>query len=316
MNNSNDDSSLSFVTREDPTHAATAGEKLRFEYVKPHFDVTPRFADVANWQVFQGILLAVVSSDESDHSILGSAIMVAPGVALSASHSLKERLPELRRGGLSMMCIGLASTGAQAWNVKLVTFVETTDMCILSLEYALDFPSTRTFYQAALTTRVPAIGEKLIMAGFRGASESFETRYDRTADLWATLYLSSGVVTQQYLRTRDRVKIPWPTLEVDCPTIGGMSGGPVFDARGFLVGLVTSSFDCGPGIESTPTYSALLWPVFGKQFEGGWPGALFGDERKTLLDLNDRGICQIEQSSAVRLSVEDGKLTITFSPWS
>jgi hypothetical protein len=223
MNNRNDDSSLGFVMGEDPARDAEAGDKLRFEYVKPHFEVLPRFADIVNWQMFQGILLAVVSSDESDHSILGSAIMVAPGIALSATHNLEERLPELRRGGLSMMCVGLASTGAQAWNVERVTFVETTDMCILSLIYATDIPSTRTFYQASLTTRVPAIGEKLIMAGFRGASESFETQHDRATDLLASLYMSSGAVTEQYLRMRDRAKIRWPTLEVDCPTIGGMS---------------------------------------------------------------------------------------------
>ena len=172
-----------------------------------------------------------------------------------------------------MMCIGVASTGAQAWHVKLITFVETTDTCILGLQFATGIPSTRTFYQASLTTRVPAIGEKLMMAGFRAARETFECHEDRPTDLWASLYMSSGVVTQQYLRRRDRGMISWPTLEVDCQTIGGMSGGPVFDSRGFLVGMVTSSFDRGPGEEATPTYTALLWPVFGKKFDGGWPSA-------------------------------------------
>jgi hypothetical protein len=312
---SNPDSS-SFTICEDPARNAQNGERLRFEQVNPHFEVAPRFADVENWQVFQGMLLAVMSSDESDHSILGSAVMVAPGIALSATHTLEELLPELRRGGKTMMCIGVASTGAQAWHVKLVTFVETTDTCILSFQCATDIPSTRTFYQASLTTRLPAIGEKLIMAGFRAARETFESHDDRQTDLWASLYVSSGVVSQQYLRRRDRVKIPWPALEVDCQTLGGMSGGPVFDSRGFPVGMVTSSFDRGPGEEATPTYAALLWPVFGKKFDGGWPAALTSHEPKSLLDLTARGFCQIEKPSAVRISVEDGKPTAVYTPWS
>jgi hypothetical protein len=102
----------SFTVCEDPALNARHGDRLRFEQVLPHFELTPRFADIKNWDVFQGILLAVTSSDSSDDTILGSATMVAPGIALSATHNLADILPELRRGGMTMMCIGIASTGA------------------------------------------------------------------------------------------------------------------------------------------------------------------------------------------------------------
>jgi hypothetical protein len=102
--------SSSFTICEDPARSAQNGNRLRFEQVNLYFEVAPRFADVENWQVFQGLLLAVMSSDESNHSILGSAVMVAPGVALSATHTMHELLPELRRGDKTMMYIGVAST--------------------------------------------------------------------------------------------------------------------------------------------------------------------------------------------------------------
>lgn len=50
-----------------------------------------------------------------------------------------------------------------------------------------------------------------------------------------------------YPHGRDRVMLPWPVLEVDCPTWGGMSGGPVFDEHGHLIGLLCSSFSVEEG---------------------------------------------------------------------
>ena len=43
------------------------------------------------------------------------------------------------------------------------------------------------------------------------------------------------------------VIIPWlDSSRIDGPTIGGISGGPVFDSRGYVAGVVSSSFKIGP----------------------------------------------------------------------
>jgi Trypsin-like peptidase domain len=309
----------SFVFRNDPARDAKHGDRLRFEQVKPHFELARRFTDVANWQVFEGMLLGVMSLDSKKQStILGSAIMAAPGIALTATHIFTkdsdDLLVESQRGNLSIVCFGIASTGAQAWNIKQVTCIDGTDMAILGLEYASDMPPTRTFYQATLTTRAPEIGERLIMAGLRSACETFEQGRDRTTELAASLYLSSGVVTARCMERRDSVKLPWPTLVVDCPTLGGMSGGPVFDSRGFLVGMVTAAMVCED--EPSPTYTALLWKLFGQKFIGGWPSTLVESEPKSFLDLHDRHLCEIERASAVQMSIEQGRPTLTYSLWS
>lgn len=316
MSESDDISSTAqFTVREDPALSMTKGDRLRFEYVTPHFEGAPRSGHVENWQMTEGILLAVMSSGDSFHSVLGSATMVAPGVALTATHNLESLIPEWRSGTLKLMCFGIASHGAQAWNIKLVTCVELNDVCILGLEYACEIPPTRTFYQATITTRAPGQGELVTMVGFRAASNSFERRDDDVADVGAGMLISSGVVTKRYLQGRDRVKIPWPTLEVDCPTVGGMSGGAVFDSRGFLVGLITSSIEGGPEAEPAPTYAALLWSILGQKFPGGWPVALMGGELQSLLDLNGRRLCRIEQPSAVEVSFKDGRVITNYAPW-
>lgn len=152
------------------------------------------------------------------------------------------------------------------------------------------------------------------MTGYRASSTAFRRDNERTTNLEASLYISSGVVTQQFVRSRDSAKLPSPTLEVDCPTLGGMSGGPVFASRGYLVGMVTSAVVGGH--EPAPTYTALLWPIFGHPFQGGWPSTLVGSEPKSLLDMNARHLCKIEQPEAVSLSLEGARLSISYKPWS
>jgi hypothetical protein len=91
--------------------------------------------------------------------------------------------------------------------------------------------------------------------------------------------------------------LPWPVLEVECPTVGGMSGGPVFDSRGRLVGLLCSSLDTedGHGV----TYVSLLWPTLTRGFETVWPKNLIPG-LTTLLGIDPK-LCSIEGREAVTL---------------
>ena len=104
-----------FVLAEDPALAAAIGEQLRFEQVTLKIGAKlKRSARVKNWEMFDGALLAVTFSDRRKHWILGSAVLVAPGVALCASHVLAEHQEDLTGGRIGAMCFGIASHGALA----------------------------------------------------------------------------------------------------------------------------------------------------------------------------------------------------------
>ena len=107
--------------------------------------------------------------------------------------------------------------------------------------------------------------------------------------------------------------LPWPVLEVDCPTWGGMSGGPVFDDRGNLIGLLCSSFslDSGDGI----SYVSLLYPALVVKFQGGWPAAAF-QEARTLVEMATK-MCAIERPEAVSLVFDEatGKTMARYESW-
>lgn len=303
----------SFTAAPDPL-LLTQGESLRFEWVRPSFGPKPnRFCRPVNWQMFEGAVLAVTVTTPQKHQICGSAVLVAPGIALSVNHVLEDHLDDLRTGRISILCIGIASHGAQAWQVKYLTCIDRTDLCFLSLELLSELPPSRVLYHMAITTRVPLPGEALIMAGFRAGETAFPRAEAGADELAMSLFSSSGVVTDEYPTGRGALR-PWPAVGVDAPPISGMSGGPVFDARGFLVGVISSSIENEKGQDPVPTFVAVPWPALGQPFPVRWPLLPNKYRSRSLLELAGTA-CVIERPEAVRVSMHDGRTTMEYAAW-
>ncbi len=176
-------------------------------------------------------------------------------------------------------------------------------------------PPERSFNLATISTRLPKIGERLLISGFRAGANEFEVgRQGGSDELTGSIVISTGVVTAIYLEGRDRYLIPWPVLEVNCPSLGGMSGGPIFDLNGKLVGILCSGVDSEIENEGT-SYVSMLFPALSIEFEGWWPEQLF-QGRQSLLDLNNRG-CFIDKPSALKVTkdVAKGTQVLSYEPW-
>jgi hypothetical protein len=316
MSNDND-TLLSLTFGPDPSRDPQGVDSLRFEGFRPGFqlDTLPRFTPARNWQLFDGALLALAHDCDGHCNVIGSAVVVAPGVALAATHVVRANRCSTTGGVLNptaLWCLGITRHGAVAWQVTGITHTPNTDVCILGLRYATIIPPDRRFMMASISTRAPAIGEQLVMAGFRAADTAFPWK-DHNVDIEAGIIVSTGQITECYQQGRDSSRMPWPSLEVDCPTIGGMSGGAVFDSRGFLIGVISSSFECGPHTEPAPTYVALLWPMLGLKFQGGWPIADPACTWSSLLDLGPR--CQIERPDAIHIRREGNNFITDYDAW-
>ena len=255
-------------------------------------------------------MLALVFSSGTTHSVLGSAVIVAPCIAVGAYHTLKSLLPKIRSGKITVTGIGIGSHGAQIWKVRCVNPVERTDICFMNLQLISGVPPTRKIYQATVTTRLPAIGETLVMAGFRAGDQAYEQIAPETLEIRGAMRLTSGIVTQSFPLGRDRSIVIWPSLEVDAPLFGGMSGGPVFDARGGLIGLGSRSMEFGAGEEPSPMIVALLWPALGVPF----PIDQDSGESISLLELDGR-YTAIENPAAVAISRNGQDVITTYAPW-
>jgi hypothetical protein len=302
---------LSVVVAEDPIKEAKPGDLLRF--TPRLFTISgnlPKLGDVRPVDL-HGVCLAVIFADESGRRvILGSGVIVAPGLALSATHVIKDLLPKLAAGKLSMAAFGFVHGTGQSWRVRGATFVNECDVCFLQLEAACPVPPDRIYNQAHLTTRCPAIGESVSMFGFRAMDgHDFIDQDHKLATL-----VSAGTVRGWHMAGRDACMLPFPCVEVDCPTLGGMSGGPVFDSRGYLFAMITASMQNAVPEESSPTYASLLWPVLAQKVQSLWPGG-YMQQPTSLLELSasPHPMCAIERPEALMPRPAGPTL---YQPWS
>lgn len=256
--------------RKYPHPVPGAGTEIYVEYRKFVHEQPDSAMILDAPEIFEGLVLQLIFAKGGSHDIEGTAVLVAPGVALAATHVLQPYGEQLKSGEIRLRCIGVREGKMTIWLVRDVTQILESDITILTLKLAADFQEPLQLSLASLTTRTPAVGELVTVVGFRTPeSASLE---DGVFIFDSTMILSHGKVTAVYAEPtgRDRLMLPWPCIEIDCPTWGGMSGGPAFDRNGFLVGLLCSSVG-GVDELSGPSYVSLLHKTLACSFPGGWP---------------------------------------------
>lgn len=281
----------------DPAIDLSMGSELHFVSTQV---TTSGFRDgigaVRELDTFDGLLLSLHFGGSHGYSVDGSAALVAPGVALCATHVIAPYFDALKSSQAGCLCIGPSKSGLQIWRVKTVTGVPGTDITILGLVYSSAVPSDRTFRQWTLTTRMPRVGERMTLTGFRPTSKIVST--DGGLHCNGNVIASVGAVTATFPTGRDRAMIPWAAVEIDCAALGAMSGGPAYDEDGRLVGLVCTSVTGETGAGG-PAYVSLLWGAFAYPFSGGWPEGLLPGTR-SLLQLDPR-VCSIVGREAIEM---------------
>jgi hypothetical protein len=178
---------------------------------------------VSNWDFFQGAVLAVTTKWPGSSVVVeGTAVVIAPGLALTATHVLDRVLPYLASGDAAVACIGVRSEALDIWNVRKVSYTESDDLAYLSLELASPWVEGWYFTSLGVTTRAPKQGEKLTIVGFR-----FDDLQEEDGRFAAAghLYAAAGTVTAVYCTFRDPTLMPYPAIEISCGSLGAMSGG-------------------------------------------------------------------------------------------
>jgi hypothetical protein len=256
---------------------------------------------ITEWDHYGGLLFAVGFGDHKNFEIEGSAILVAPGIALSARHVIEPHMDKIVSGTTGTLLMSVCPHGLDFHRIEQVVW-DATDVCILRTVLASDLPPSADLMCATMTTRIPKVGERLFLAGYR--AQKIEPAENAVG---AETRIAVGDVTAVYLDGRDSVMLPHPCIEVKALTLGGMSGGPAFDEGGKVVGILTSSIDDPEG----PSYVSMLWPVLTNQIETVWPGGII----KCPYNLAQLGkvIPNLERPDAV---VQDDSGEWRYLPWS
>lgn len=277
---------------------------LKFNWGRPEFSAEDGIGSLDSLhQAGDGIVAVGGFVDEQIRGV-GSGVMVAPGLILTATHVLKE-FPKGSDG--PVFCTFLPDGAARAWlpyESNTVTgpglFVgfgtpEKPLICDVSLVSCVLVSEAHEHHPmmiAPLELELPLPNQRLWAVGFREGE-----LVDGATGMIP--FVSSGLVSTCYPHGRGR-HLASTCVEVAMDTVGGMSGGPVFNEDGRVVGIVSASLSGDDGLG--PTYVTLIWDAMRIGVRSPWPRGLWPKGDTDLLKARDLGLAQIK--GGVRRDVE------------
>jgi hypothetical protein len=242
-------------------------------------DATTIPEGTSNGTFFDGAVLAIVVRRSSHTSAKGTGVMVAPGLAISATQIVRELLDDILGGTVALLAVGPADRGLDNFHVRKLSISSDSDITYMSVELASAVSADCRLRTLPMTTTSPRLGKRVHVVGFH--LDTFSLDGDDLS-LTGNLYTAAGAV---HLPMRDRVLMPFPTIEVACGSIGGMSGGALLDETGFLLGVTSRGLTSEDGLGST--FAARVVGALNRELEIPWPPSLY-PQPVHLLDIDQR----------------------------
>jgi len=276
---------------EDPLSVFSQGGYPASRWVAPaevQVGRTPK--TVANWDYYDGAIVAVGFTDGEIYTACGSGVVVAPGLILTATHVVDPYVTAVEKHQCSLYCVGIKRGGsADLWRLRRLRYPEDeSDIAFLSVELNSAVTREWAFTLLPLSTRAPRKGDRLTIVGFRFDNPQAAEADGGVVSALSTgnLYVAAGACTALYPYRRDSVMAPFPLIEIDCGTLGGMSGGAVLNHLGEVVGILSTGIDrdemTGP--------SNAAWIIHALMFrvDLSWPPGMY---------VGDQPILEIPESS-------------------
>lgn len=216
--------------------------------------------------------LCLVAFKDGHYVPSGTAVMVGPGIAMTALHVVQDYFMEFdrtelveaktkyKRGSFDVFALHPESKGE--WKAQKISFhALRPDIAYLFLEPNNDVAQTRNTIFATLNLNPPAVGEEVFAYGFVEATDGAQTHtIDFGNGMKRAFAYSGGVVKEVHDEYRDKGRLTFPCFHTNARFDGGMSGGPVFNLNKEVIGLVCSSLPPSMEHEEHVSYASLLWP--------------------------------------------------------
>jgi hypothetical protein len=203
--------------------------------------------------------------------VYGSAVLIGPGLALTARHNVEIFRANFERarhhgeteGDMQMMAV-------QTWTSPPATIVHRvrkwylapwTDLAVLRLHPAGDqaepLPDTYRWRAVRLDLLPPPVGATIAAFGY---DDLEVTHGDNDILIRARGVTATGLVMEVQEPLHGNAHHGWPRFQTNARFDGGMSGGPVM-RDGLACGVVSSSLPANSEDEDHASFVPLLWPA-------------------------------------------------------
>ena len=211
--------------------------------------------------------MAVVYAFGRGHSYVGgTAVIVGPGIAITAKHVLEEIFSQFQVGpttGNISLDVCVTQVDGTTWFVYHSSVHPQNDLAVLSLRPGRNRRAAQHLPALPLTLNIPAPGIRTTALGFPQSQLSVIPPSTPGVDpLVVTASLiptaSEGLVLEPFEQRRDPYLVNYPSISIEAEYTPGMSGGPVFDEHRRVCGIVCRG---GEGELQNYSIASALWPI-------------------------------------------------------
>jgi len=209
--------------------------------------------------------IAPIFSFEDEHGyVAGTAVLIAPGLALTARHVIESLFAHFNRdawkGHNTQFDISIAQANLGAyWHVVNTYAWIGSDIAVLALRPGNDVALGTQINRLPMTVDPPVVGSEVTALGYPHTEIVLE-RHNITSvniALSVTPTVSVGKVLEVHASLRDSTLLSFPCFSADATFFQGMSGGAVFNEQRELCGLVCAG---GEGELSDRSHGVSIWP--------------------------------------------------------
>jgi Trypsin-like peptidase domain len=150
------------------------------------------------------------------------------------------------------------------WNVDRMWLSPFTDIAFLRLSPTCSRGLAHYWQVAKMVLTPPREGTRIGGFGYHSSHIEATEENGVVHVIWKDSPTTTiGEVIQVHHGRRDSFRLTYPCFQTNARFDGGMSGGPVFDEKGHLCGLVCSNLPPSSPEEFHVSYVCMLWPNMG-----------------------------------------------------
>lgn len=275
----------------------------------------------------QEIVMPIVALEGGEIKVLGTGFVINPdGVFVTAKHVISDYLEVTSQGAsreiqkdFALYVLYLSAKkhgpenkyyGGGFLPLKIAWYSDQLDIAYCWLQRPIIEGTPLRLSTVGLSPGIPRVGEKLLAFGYYKSTAKLDEG-KLIIDYSHETGLTHGKIIEVYDQYRDRSFLSFPCFQTDALFKNGMSGGPVFNEKGNVCGVICSGVETVETQENTDciSYASLIWPSLATpisiNFKQGEPL-----QKIRIYELIEKGFIPVDETfSKVSLDTSDREIT-------